>query len=319
MRLFVTGGSGFVGSYLIEAALRRGDIVVAAGREGRWRRIAADVPSRVPLYAWDVGEPASDALVRTLRDFAPTAILHLAAVSIPVDCGGARPTDEAWRTNVLGTRRVLELAAQLPSVQRFLLASSCHVYRVDPAVSIRVGEDAPLGPTQGYGITKLEAERLVQQSVGAFSRLIVRGFQRTGPGQPARLIVPEWLEKVRRGDDPVRVRAVQTSLDLADVRDAVELELQLLSRPEVSGVVNVATGRATTGSGILEGLGRLANRSLRVESEIREPRFNPIAEIDRLRGWVTHLPFRDLDETLREMWLEVDTGGATRGVSAGPT
>src|SRR4051794_38909160 len=106
MKAFVTGVNGFAGQYLAEHLLAAGDEVLGCSASGVW---PADTPdglrTRVPLLIWDIANPQglSDATRREIAAFSPQAIYHLAALSIPEDCGDHEPTPRAWAVNVDGT------------------------------------------------------------------------------------------------------------------------------------------------------------------------------------------------------------------------
>ena len=92
MRAFITGISGFVGAHLARVLASHGDQVAGVNRQGCW---PADLvtPMREariesPL-AWDIADAPSPELRRFLADFRPEVLYHLAALSIPEDCGGA--------------------------------------------------------------------------------------------------------------------------------------------------------------------------------------------------------------------------------------
>ncbi|MCA9104953.1 MAG: NAD(P)-dependent oxidoreductase [Planctomycetales bacterium] len=309
MRVFVTGATGFVGMHLVEIALRRGFQVLGASREGRWRGGALPaVIERVGLQIWDVNHPAPGTVVDRVRAFAPQALIHLAAISIPADCGSPRPTDAAIATNVDGTRHALELADALPSLDTFMLASSCHVYRANPHELLQVDEQAETVPSSGYGWTKLWAEEAVRQhpSRAPYDRLIVRGFQQTGPWQPARLIVPEWLEMAARGDAPLKVRCLNTVLDLADIRDTAAMQLDLLAR-RACGVFNLASGMPTSGEQLMAEIELVSGRRVMVESQIEGPRYNPIADMRKMRETLGSIRCRPLRHTITDMWATLPT------------
>ena len=67
----------------------------------------------------------------------------------------------ALAINVEGTRHVLELAAELPTRPRVLFVSTAKVYAPVDCEHPRVSEEAPIGPSMSYGMTKLAAEELV--------------------------------------------------------------------------------------------------------------------------------------------------------------
>lgn len=312
MRVLVTGATGFVGTHLTEACLRRGFSVLGFSREGKWRQgVLPYVEREVALQIWDVTKPCPPRLIEIARAFAPDALIHLAAISLPVDCGGVDPNEAAINTNVRGTEHALELAEMLPSLSSFMLTSSCHVYETDPSQLQVVDEKWPKRPANGYGWTKLWAEELVDRhrSHTGFRRLVVRGFQQTGPWQPARLIVPEWLEMAARGDDPLVVRCLNTVLDLADIRDTVCMQLELLER-KAEGIFNLASGFSTSGSDLIEALQKCLGRKLTVNSLQPGPRFNPIADLSRIQQVIGTVRHRPLLHTLQDMWATLDSQAA---------
>lgn len=129
----VTGGTGFVGGWLVRALALEGQSVKVVARPrtlDRVRRLIAAVEAdgpggsaRVQVIDGDVDQPLcgirSDVLAKTLRDV--TVMVHAAAVLRP------RTHEEAQRTNVEGTASALEVARRLPALRRFVHVSSIAV------------------------------------------------------------------------------------------------------------------------------------------------------------------------------------------------
>ncbi|MBN2024792.1 MAG: NAD(P)-dependent oxidoreductase [Pirellulales bacterium] len=307
-RALITGVSGFVGGFLAEHLLACGDSVLGASPDGAWLPESdPEIRDSIPLVGWDLGRderPDGEALTRIER-FAPEAIYHLAALSVPDECGRDEPTPRAWAVNVEGTRRVVELAAALPSRPRVIAIGSSHVYApVDPK-SPTVNEDAPLGPARGYGQTKLAAERLALE-LGhrrGVQVVVARAFPHTGPRQNPPMMLPQWARQFAlETETPVEVHTRDAWIDLSDVRDVVRAYRLLTSIGHPGTVYNVGSGRNRRSGDVLDALRALAGPN-RPVVELRPGRKqDPIADITRLSvqtGWTPKIP---LDQTVADTW-----------------
>ncbi len=306
-RVLITGISGFVGGFLAEHLLDTGHAVFGCSPAGQWMAESSEsLAGRVELVAWDMAAAGlSEEACRRIERFRPGAVYHLAAISIPEDCGLAEPTLQAEAINVGGTRQVLELAARLRPRPRVLLTSTSHVYAPVPPELPRVDEDAPLGPERGYGRTKLAAEAEVCRAVerGLCDAVIVRAFQHTGPRQNARMMLPQWVRQFAAGgSQPVEVYTRDAHIDLTDVRDVVRAYCLLMEHGECGGVYNVGSGINRRSGDLLAILHDMADPR-RPVVELR-PGFkqDPIADTTRLvnlTGWSPEItPEQTVADTL---------------------
>ena len=298
-RALITGIPGFAGGFLAEHLLDCGDAVIGCSPDGHWEKGSpARVREGVELVAWDLRSEGGipDEARGQIERFRPDWIFHLAAISVPDDCGSGQPSAEATAVNVDGTRRVMELAASLREHPRVVFASSSHVYApVDPRAP-RVDEDAPLGPKRGYGRTKLAAEREIGRAVGqqGCDVVIARSFQHTGPRQNARMMLPQWARQFARGGtEPVEVYTRDARIDLTDVRDVVRAYRLLAGQGQSGKVYNVGSGISRRTGDVLGVLQQMADLN-RPVLEIR-PGFkqDPIADVSRLVGltqWRPQVP-----------------------------
>lgn len=305
MKALITGITGFAGGFLAEHLLACGDQVLGCSRSGRWPAWAGAGLRRVELLSCDVGDRAGigEQTRRQIADFAPDSIYHLAALSVPVDCGAVEPTERAIEVNVGGTVRVLELAARLPRKPRVLLISTSHVYGGATQARQVLDEATPAAPRRAYGKTKWMAEqRAVQaRSEHQLDVLIVRAFQHTGPRQEPRLMLPEWVAQFVRGDGPVRVKHLDTWIDLSDVRDVVRAYRLLAERGDAQGTYNVGSGAARRTGDILDQLRCLAGPQREIiEQQPGEERCDPIADIRRLQDATGWRPEIELESTIRD-------------------
>jgi nucleoside-diphosphate-sugar epimerase len=174
VRLLVTGATGFIGSRLCLHALGAGIEVRALGRLNNPAESenAHELAQRgAEMHDVSILEPTPLAEVMTGVDI----VVHLAAAQHE-----ANVPDEYFRSiNVDGTRNVFE-AAETARVGRVVHGSTIGVYGWREGTPVR--EDSPLEPGNIYGVTKLEAEKVVREFEGRVPWSIARISEAYGPG-----------------------------------------------------------------------------------------------------------------------------------------
>lgn len=182
MRIIVTGGSGFIGTNLVEHFLARGDEV----------RSVDVAPPRHPGHAaaWrQIDILDADALNKTVAEFDPQVVLHMAART---DLGGATVQD--YRANTDGVSNVVCALKGLPSLKLAVFASSMLVCRI----GYRPRAEDDYAPSTAYGQSKVEGELRVRREAGdTFPWVTLRPTSIWGPwfGSPYR----DFFEAVDRG------------------------------------------------------------------------------------------------------------------------
>lgn len=189
-RLFITGGTGFVGSWLLEVIQHANRIADS--------QIEVLALSRDPQKALDhaphvFGAPDITLMRGNVLDFDENSgafDLCIHAATDVADLSKASDALQVFDTNVAGTRRVLEFARS-KGASRFLLTSSGAVYGPQPSTVARISEDYAGAPSTldtdaGYGHGKRAAEWLTC-AYGRDSGLavfIARIYALVGPGIP---------------------------------------------------------------------------------------------------------------------------------------
>ncbi len=148
-RILVTGATGFAGSALVPALVEAGWQVRACGRD------ASRKPVNCEFVSLDLAdETALDSLVSQMD-----AVVHLAArVHVMRETAGD-PLSEFKRANVNVTARLFD-AAISHKVRHFIFASSLKVHG-ESSHGGAIRETDPLQPEDPYGLSKIEAERLL--------------------------------------------------------------------------------------------------------------------------------------------------------------
>jgi UDP-glucose 4-epimerase len=190
VRVLVTGGSGFIGSHVLDA-------LAAAG----FQPVVFDLvpprhhaPGTFPTLTGDVTD--REATRRAVRGC--DAVIHLAAVA-DVNDVVADPV-RAGRVNVHGTATILE-AARREDVPRVVYGSTIWVYA--DAAAEAVDEDASLArPTHLYTATKLAGEMYATayDAMYGVSHTILRFGIPFGPRARPATVVPSFVLRAQRGE-----------------------------------------------------------------------------------------------------------------------
>ncbi len=319
LRILMTGISGFTGSFLAEQCLASGDHLLGLTHDGHWSEHIPESlrTSEIPLLAWDLRCDSifEKATFERIEAFAPTAIVHLAGISVPAQCGrGKNPNENAVAVNVEGTRRVVELAKRLSSSPRLLFNSSSHVYdrdtfqrRMEKDPTCRIDESFPVKASSAYSQTKIMAEAIVREAIekSSLDAIIVRPFQYTGPRQLPLMMLPEWVEQFVDQRDPVHVRNLHVTIDLSDVRDVVRAQRLLLWHGTGGEVYNVGTGIARQTRQVLEILRNLADPERSVKETAPGENLDPLADIGKIQAhcpWKPEVPIQKTIEDTYHYW-----------------
>ena len=294
MILVVTGGAGFIGSHVVDAALARGYEVVVL--DDLSSGSPANVDRRARLVVGDVSRLQDVMRLAEAARGDEVAIAHLAAV-VGVAEAAERPS-RAVEVNVLGTANVVELARRLDAYVAF--ASSAAVYG-EPE-RLPVDEGHPLRPASLYGLTKAQAEGLLAQAARDYGirysalRLFNVYGERMRPG-PYASVVYNFIRAALRGERPRVFGDGRATRDFVYVGDVAEAFLAAVER-RAEGPVNVGTGRETSVLELLELVGEVTGR--RLEPSFEPPRPGDVrrsaADIARARevlGWSPRVGLRE--------------------------
>src|SRR6266849_9982934 len=166
MKMFVTGGAGFIGSNFIRYVLStEKNIAVVNYDKLTYAGNLADLESVVgnPNYLFVKGDICDAAAVQAAMDGCG-AVVHFAAES-HVDRSIYEPTP-VIQTNVTGTFTLLEVARKL-AVSRFVHISTDEVYG-DIAPGKVASEDSPIQPSSPYSASKAASDLLVRSYVRTY-------------------------------------------------------------------------------------------------------------------------------------------------------
>jgi nucleoside-diphosphate-sugar epimerase len=189
-RLFITGGTGFLGCWLLESfawaqdKFNLGASAVVLTRDREAFRLKAPHLANHPAINWHLGDVRSYSFPP-----GPFAYIIHAATQSSVDLNIHNPL-VMLDTIVQGTRRTLQFA-RLCGAKKFLFTSSGAVYGKQPAEITHLPEDYlgapdPMSPDAAYGVGKRAAEFLCSCYAGKYGLecKIARCFAFVGPYLP---------------------------------------------------------------------------------------------------------------------------------------
>jgi CDP-glucose 4,6-dehydratase len=233
--VFVTGATGFVGSWLVRRLRELGAQVVCVVRD--WvpesPLLDRELPTDLTVVFGDVRD--QPLLERALGDYEIELVFHLAAQTI-VPIANRNPV-ETFDTNIRGTTALLEACRRSPCVRGIVVASSDKAYGAQDELPYR--EDMPLTPLHPYDVSKACAD-LISQSYAATYDLpvaVTRAGNFFGGGDLnwSRLF-PGTIRSALRGRPPLIRSDGTPRRDYVYVEDAVEAYL-LLAEAVASGRV----------------------------------------------------------------------------------
>jgi nucleoside-diphosphate-sugar epimerase len=225
MKILITGGRGFIGRRLHKALEKQGKEVCLLVLDND--KDAGDEKLECVIVG-DINDPKLD-----LSSY--EVVYHLAAISNPRTCEEKK--DLAWRTNVDGTRNIVE---RMKQGARIVFMSSAHVYGNGDRPH---GEDEIPDPKTFYGLTKLVGENVVNYTAAAkgLKRTVFRLFNSYAVDQPEGFIVPDVIKKYKNQKE-IEILNPDSEIDLLRVEDVVAV-LAAASEGRLDGTYNICSGK----------------------------------------------------------------------------
>ncbi|MHB8110851.1 MAG: UDP-glucose 4-epimerase GalE [Syntrophorhabdaceae bacterium] len=302
MKIFVTGGAGYIGSHVVKMLGQQGHDVrvydnLSTGHE--WAVLSGS------LVRGDLGD--RDFLKQSLMEYRPDAVMHFAA-SIQVEESVREPL-MYYRNNVINSINLLD-AVKESDIGYFIYSSTAATYGA-PDTS-PVSEETPSAPINPYGMTKVMIEKVLQDiasSTKTFRYIALRYFNVAG-ADPACEIGQAYREathlitrslKTARGELP-RLSVFGTDYPTADgtcVRDYIHvadlasahlLALMYLRETGHSDVMNCGYGHGFSVLDVINTAKKVTGSDFPVIMADRRPGDPPelvadSSKLKRLTGW----------------------------------
>ncbi len=265
MRALLTGAAGFIGSTLAERLLADGHTVVGIDALTDYYDPALKRRNLEAVAAQGFEFVEGDLNV---VDLAPL----LDGIDVVFHLAGQPGVRASWGDtfgdyvdqNVRSTQRLLE-ACKVIGTGRFVYASSSSIY--GDAQRYPTAEDDLPAPISPYGVTKLAGEQLVRIYAQAFglSTVALRYFTIYGPRQRPDMAFNRFI-RAALSDGTIKIFGDGEQIrEFTYVGDCVEATYAGATRGESGGVYNIAGGSETTVNEVIDVIGELTGKPLRVE------------------------------------------------------
>jgi UDP-glucose 4-epimerase len=300
-RFLVTGGSGFIGSVVVERLLAAGagEVVVFD------RRPPASSDGRVRFVTGDVTDAA--AVAEAVAGAA--GVFHLAVLPLGPTIENARL---GLDVNVVGTFNVVEAAERAGAKVVFSSASS--VYGDTPST---MDESHPLATRTMYGASKIAGEYFLRAFNGrsGMPYVTLRYMNVYGPGQEGGLI-PSVVRRLLAGERPVIAGDGSQSFDFVHVADVADANLRAMEAELTGEELNVGSGTEVSVREVVEMLIALTGAAVEPEYRLDERvltarRVGSSEKAAQLLGWRAR---HDLESGLREV-VDAARGAARAGLA----
>ncbi len=239
MRIFITGGAGFIGIHLCKKLLKLNHSVTVYDNfsNSSQNNFSSKINEQVNLIEGNILDYSL--LEHSMNNY--DAVIHLAA-KISVSESVKNPHD-TFDVNVNGTTNVLKSCAK-NNISKIIATSTAAVYQNVSEQTI-LDESSSIGPSSPYGESKLEMEKMITNftHTSNVDTIILRLFNVYGIGQSPEYagVITKFLDCIENNNDLTVFGDGEQTRDFVyidDVIDAIILSLNCTT----SGIYNIASG-----------------------------------------------------------------------------
>ena len=316
MKIFVTGGAGYIGSHVVKALGEAGhDILVydnlSTGHA--WAILYGQ------LVEGDLADkPKIDAAVKS---FKPEGVIHFAA-SIQVEESMRKPL-MYYRNNVINTMNLLDVLSE-NGVRNFIYSSTAATYGIPDEMPVK--ETAPLRPINPYGASKVMIEQVLRDldQAEGFPYVALRYFNVAGADAQARIgqaykesthLITRALKTAKGESEKLRIfgtdyptpdgTCVRDYIHVDDLAQAHLLALEYLANKGNSETMNCGYGHGFSVKEVVTAAKAVTGVDFPVEETGRRAGDPPeiVADSSRLRAKTGWKPMHDdLEFIIRTAW-----------------
>jgi len=311
MKIFVTGGAGYIGSICVEQMLEQGHQVTVFDNLTEGHLKAVD--PRVKFVVGDLQKP--EEIATAIADAAPDAVMHFAANAL-VGESMVNPS-KYFRNNVYGGINLLD-AMVAAGVKKFVFSSTCATF--GPPDRLPIDETLPQRPINPYGESKLLFEKILRwyDEIHGLKYVALRYFNAAGAsekyGEDHRTethIIPNVLKVALGQKSQVEIYGTDYETpdgtcirDYIHIIDLAQAHILALGAPD-SACYNLGTGGGTSVREIIAMCEKVTGKKIPVVEKPRRPGDPPrlIAGSDKVKrelGWKPE--YQSIEKIIESAW-----------------
>ena len=238
MKVFVTGGTGFIGSHVVSKLIDEGHNLLLLQLVGE---VVKSYPQTVNVVKGDLSNINN--WIEEVRAFNPDITIHMAWEGIP-------NYDE--QTSNRNLKYGLDLIKTLGEIgcKRIIATGSCWEYGKKTG---EISEDLEINPSNPFTIAKNtlreKGRGIAKENNMEF--IWIRFFYVYGPGQKNHSLIPHIINSMQAGNKP-EVKTPYSKNDFVYVEDVAEAISDILNRGKGGEIYNIGSGYSTEIKKIIE-------------------------------------------------------------------
>lgn len=280
-KIFISGGTGFIGSHLIEYLLKKKysiSTLVEYNSFNNWGwldTLSKKQLDKISIFSGDIKQ--QNDVLRSMQSC--DSVIHLASlIAIPYSYKSPKSYID---TNVIGTLNILEASKQL-KIKKIIHTSTSEVYGT--AKYVPIDENHPIQTQSPYAASKSAADQLAYSFYKSFNLPIVtlRPFNTYGPRQSARAVIPSMIVQILNGKKKINVGSLTPTRDFNYVHDICDAFYRALISENINGkVINIGSNFEISIRDTLTLISEILN--INIKTIKSKERFRPTnSEVNRL-------------------------------------
>lgn len=316
MKILVTGGAGYIGSFMVKRLLDKGEDVVVIDSLERGNKEAVD--SKAKLVVGDLKEKSFVENVFAQNKF--DAVIHFAGF---ISMGESMQNPFIYfQNNVFASLNIMEEMVKTKT-DNFIFSSSAGVY--GNPINLPIPEDHPTNPGNPYGESKLMVEKLMTwyQKTHGLNSVALRYFNASGASldgslgeqhNPETHLIPNIIKAILKKEsfklfgtnyETKDGTCVRDYIHVLDLVDAHILAIEKVNKAKGMLIYNVGTGNGYSNKEVIEMVKKVSGKELSIEEIQRRPgdANSLIADVIKIKQDLGFAPkYSDLETIVKTAW-----------------